>query len=58
MLVLFYRARITTVSGQVFDLESPRLKTITSAISNYEDLDISNVVIMKCRKVVADGETC
>lgn len=58
MLVLSYRARITTVSGQVFDLEFPRLKTLTSVISDYDDLDISIVVIMKCRKVVADGETC
>lgn len=56
MLVLSYRARITTVSGQVIDLEDPRLKTLISSISDYEDLDISIVVIMKCRKVVADGE--
>lgn len=57
MLVISYRARITTVSGQVIDLEAPRLNSLTLAISDYENLDISIVVIMKCRKVVADGET-
>ena len=57
MLVRTYRARITLYSGQVIELCHRNFKTLTSEIATYEELDISSVVILKCRKVVSDGET-
>lgn len=56
MLEISYRIRITLNSGQVVNLHSPRLYTVLDAAHDYEELGVSSIVVLKCRKVVPDGE--
>lgn len=56
MLEISYRARITLNSGQVFELHAPRLFTVLDAAQDYEEYGISSLVVLKCRKVIADGQ--
>ncbi len=56
MLEISYRARITLNSGQVIELHAPRLYTVLDASRDYEELGVSSIVVLKCRKVVLDGQ--
>ena len=56
MLEISYRARITLNSGQVVELHSPRLYYVLDGVQDYEEFGISSIVVLKCRKVVPDGQ--
>ncbi len=56
MLEISYRARITLNTGQVVELHAPRLYTVLNASQDYEEFGISSIVVLKCRKVVPDGQ--